>query len=94
MGSVGVEADDDDSIVKESLQRCEPSSDAAYGELRALLARLHDPTTRRDARLFLTSLHRHQQHSSSRNRRARAERSGRAGGAGRGASGRAAVSGG
>jgi hypothetical protein len=66
MGSMGVEADDDDSIVKESLQRCEPSGDAAYGELRALLARLHDPATRRDARLILTALHRHQQHSSSR----------------------------
>ncbi|AQK95732.1 Methionine S-methyltransferase [Zea mays] len=65
MGSVGVEADDDGSIVKEFLQRCEPSGDAAYGELRALLARLHDPATRRDARLFLAALHRHQQRSSS-----------------------------
>lgn len=65
MGSVGVDADDDGSIVKEFLQRCEPSGDAAYGELRALLARLHDPATRRDARLFLAALHRHQQRSSS-----------------------------
>lgn len=65
MGSVGVEADDSSSVVKEFLQRCEPSGDAAYGELRALLARLHDPATRRDARLFLAALRRHQQQSSS-----------------------------
>ncbi|KAG0516439.1 hypothetical protein BDA96_09G003300 [Sorghum bicolor] len=64
MGSVGVEAADDSSssvVVKEFLQRCEPSGDAAYGELRALLERLHDPATRRDARLFLAALRRHQQ---------------------------------
>jgi len=65
MGSVGVEAAADDSsssvVVKEFLQRCEPSGDAAYGELRALLERLHDPATRRDARLFLAALRRHQQ---------------------------------
>ena len=61
MGSVGVvEADDSSSVVKEFLQRCEPSGDAAYGELRALLARLHGPATRRDARVFLAAL-RHQQ---------------------------------
>ena len=66
MGSVGVvEADDSSSVVKEFLQRCEPSGDAAYGELRALLARLHDPATRRDARVFLAALRRQQQQSSS-----------------------------
>jgi methionine S-methyltransferase len=66
MGSVGVvEADDMSSVVNEFLQRCEPSGDAAYGELRALLARLHDPATRRDARVFLTALRRHQQQQSS-----------------------------
>ncbi|CAD6273364.1 unnamed protein product [Miscanthus lutarioriparius] len=66
MGSVGVvEADDSSSVVKEFLQRCEPSGDAAYGELRALLARLHDPATRRDARVFLAALRRHQQQQSS-----------------------------
>ena len=66
MGSVGVAADDMSSVVvKEFLQRCEPSGDAAYGELRALLARLHDPATRRDARVFLAALRRQQQQSSS-----------------------------
>ena len=66
MGSVGVAADDMSSVVvKEFLQRCEPSGDAAYGELRALLARLHDPATRRDARVFLAALRRHQQQQSS-----------------------------
>jgi len=66
MGSVGVAADDMSSVVvKEFLQRCEPSGDAAYGELRSLLARLDDPATRRDARVFLAALRRHQQQQSS-----------------------------
>ncbi|XP_066362787.1 methionine S-methyltransferase-like isoform X6 [Miscanthus floridulus] len=65
MGSVGVEADDSSSVVKEFLQRCEPSGDAAYGELRSLLARLHDPATRRDARVFLAALRQQQQQQQS-----------------------------
>ncbi|KAM3399964.1 hypothetical protein ACQJBY_005066 [Aegilops geniculata] len=40
------------------LERCAASGDAAYGELRELLARLHDPATRQEARVFLTGLRR------------------------------------
>ncbi|OEL24478.1 Methionine S-methyltransferase [Dichanthelium oligosanthes] len=66
MGSVGVEEDASvKGAVEAFLQRCAPSGDAAYAELRALLARLHDPATRRDARVFLTALRRRQQSSSS-----------------------------
>ncbi|CAN6358188.1 unnamed protein product [Urochloa humidicola] len=64
MGSVSVEEDAGGSVkaaaVEAFLERCAPSGDAAYGELRALLARLHDPTTRREARVFLASLRRRQ----------------------------------
>ncbi|KAG8084625.1 hypothetical protein GUJ93_ZPchr0010g8187 [Zizania palustris] len=38
------------------LERCQPSGDAAYGELKALLGRLHDPAARRSARAFLAAL--------------------------------------
>lgn len=54
MGSEGVEVVVED--VEAFLKRCEPSGDAAYAELRALLARLHDPKTRRQARVFLAEL--------------------------------------
>ncbi|CAN6349422.1 unnamed protein product [Urochloa humidicola] len=65
MGSVGVEEDASGGGTKAAavdafLERCAPSGDAAYGELRALLARLHDPATRRDARVFLAALRRRQ----------------------------------
>jgi methionine S-methyltransferase len=63
MGSVGVE-EDAKAAVEAFLQRCAPSGDAAYAELRALLARLHDPATRRQARVFLAALRRRQQSSS------------------------------
>ena len=70
MGSVGVEEDAGAGGVKGGaveafLERCAPSGDAAYAELRALLARLHDPATRRDARVFLAALRRRQKSSSS-----------------------------
>ncbi|GJN36392.1 hypothetical protein PR202_gb25247 [Eleusine coracana subsp. coracana] len=52
---VAMEEEDD---VEGFLKRCEPSGDAAYAELKTLLARLHDPATRRQARVFLTALHR------------------------------------
>jgi methionine S-methyltransferase len=66
MGSVGVEEDAGGAAVNKAaveafLERCAPSGDAAYGELRALLARLHDPATRRQARVFLAELRRRQQ---------------------------------
>jgi methionine S-methyltransferase len=66
MGSVGVEEDAGAAAVNKAaveafLERCAPSGDAAYGELRALLARLHDPATRRQARVFLAELRRRQQ---------------------------------
>ncbi|RLN28838.1 hypothetical protein C2845_PM05G09760 [Panicum miliaceum] len=63
MGSVGVE-EDAKAAVEAFLQRCAPSGDAAYAELRALLARLHDPATRRQERVFLAALRRRQQSSS------------------------------
>ncbi|KAB8097739.1 hypothetical protein EE612_026547 [Oryza sativa] len=53
MGSAGVE---DAAAVAAFLERCAPSGDAAYGELKAVLGRLHEPTTRRAARAFLTAL--------------------------------------
>ncbi|KAF0924183.1 hypothetical protein E2562_008482 [Oryza meyeriana var. granulata] len=53
MGSAGVE---DAATVAAFLERCAPSGDVAYGELKALLGRLHDPATRRAARAFLTAL--------------------------------------
>nr|CAB3459879.1 unnamed protein product [Digitaria exilis] len=66
MGSVGVEEDAGGKVAVEAfLERCAPSGDAAYAELRALLARLHDPTTRRAARVFLADLRRRQSSSSS-----------------------------
>uniref|UniRef100_K3ZFC4 Uncharacterized protein n=1 Tax=Setaria italica TaxID=4555 RepID=K3ZFC4_SETIT len=66
MGSVGLEEDAGavKAAVEAFLERCAPSGDAAYGELRALLARLHDPATRRQARVFLAELRRRQQSSS------------------------------
>ncbi|KAL0412810.1 UNVERIFIED_CONTAM: Methionine S-methyltransferase [Sesamum radiatum] len=42
--------------MEEFLKKCEPSGDAAYGALRSLLERLEDPTTRADARIFLSEL--------------------------------------
>ncbi|KAL6624638.1 hypothetical protein ACP70R_031959 [Stipagrostis hirtigluma subsp. patula] len=59
MGSVGG-AGAAEVEVEAFLRRCAPSADAAYGELRALLAGLHDPATRRQARLFLAALRRRQ----------------------------------
>ncbi|GJM94276.1 hypothetical protein PR202_ga10907 [Eleusine coracana subsp. coracana] len=56
-GQVAMEDD-----VEGFLKRCEPSGDAAYAELKALLARLHDPATRRQARVFLAALHRRYHH--------------------------------
>jgi hypothetical protein len=48
-----------EGVVVDFLKRCEPSGDAAYGELKALLGRLHDPATRRQARVFLAALRGH-----------------------------------
>ncbi|KAI3445534.1 hypothetical protein Pfo_002199 [Paulownia fortunei] len=42
--------------MEEFLKRCEQSGDAAYSELRSLLERLEDPSTRADARIFLSEL--------------------------------------
>ncbi|KAL0422188.1 UNVERIFIED_CONTAM: Methionine S-methyltransferase [Sesamum latifolium] len=42
--------------MEEFLKRCEQSGDAAYGALRSLLERLEDPSTRTDARVFLSEL--------------------------------------
>lgn len=39
------------------LKQCEQSGDAAYSAFRSLLERLEDPTTRKDARIFLSDLH-------------------------------------
>uniref|UniRef100_A0A0E0KXI0 Uncharacterized protein n=1 Tax=Oryza punctata TaxID=4537 RepID=A0A0E0KXI0_ORYPU len=52
MGSAGAGVEDAAAF----LERCAPSGDAAYGELKAVLGRLHEPTTRRAARAFLTAL--------------------------------------
>ncbi|KAL9174885.1 hypothetical protein ABFS82_02G080000 [Erythranthe guttata] len=43
--------------MEEFLNQCEQSGDAAYSALRSLLERLEDPTTRTDARIFLSELH-------------------------------------
>ncbi|KAL8541865.1 hypothetical protein ACS0TY_002931 [Phlomoides rotata] len=42
---------------EEFLKQCEVSGDAAYSALRSLLERLEDPSTRTDARIFLSELH-------------------------------------
>ncbi|XP_054801837.1 methionine S-methyltransferase-like isoform X2 [Prosopis cineraria] len=42
--------------VEEFLKHCEQSGDAAYGALRSVLAHLEDPTTRSQARIFLSDL--------------------------------------
>ncbi|CAH9112051.1 unnamed protein product [Cuscuta epithymum] len=42
--------------VDDFLKQCEHSGDAAYGALRSLLERLEDPTTRKEARIFLSIL--------------------------------------
>ncbi|VFQ84840.1 unnamed protein product [Cuscuta campestris] len=41
---------------EEFLKQCEHSGDAAYGALRSLLERLEDPSTRKEARIFLALL--------------------------------------
>ncbi|CAA0814092.1 Methionine S-methyltransferase [Striga hermonthica] len=43
--------------MEEFLSKCQPSGDAAYSALRSLLERLEDPSTRTDARVFLSELH-------------------------------------
>ncbi|XP_057798250.1 methionine S-methyltransferase-like [Salvia miltiorrhiza] len=43
--------------MEDFLKQCEQSGDAAYSSLRSLLERLEDPTTRTDARIFLSELH-------------------------------------
>ncbi|XP_037480738.1 methionine S-methyltransferase-like isoform X1 [Triticum dicoccoides] len=62
MGSVAAAVQDDSTSPSELeaafLERCAASGDAAYGELRELLSRLHDPATRQEARIFLTGLRR------------------------------------
>ncbi|VAH12184.1 unnamed protein product [Triticum turgidum subsp. durum] len=62
MGSVAAAVQEDSTSPSELeaafLERCAASGDAAYGELRELLARLHDPATRQEARVFLTCLRR------------------------------------
>ncbi|KAL5232515.1 hypothetical protein ABZP36_031291 [Zizania latifolia] len=55
MGSANVD-DAAAATVAAFLERCHPSGDAAYGELKALLGRLHDPAARRSARAFLAAL--------------------------------------
>ncbi|KAJ8647368.1 hypothetical protein MRB53_000391 [Persea americana] len=47
MASVGIE---------EFLMQCENSGDSAYNALKSLLKKLDDPTTRADARVFLSDL--------------------------------------
>ncbi|PIN24059.1 Methionine S-methyltransferase [Handroanthus impetiginosus] len=42
--------------IEDFLKQCEQSSDAAYSALRLLLERLEDPSTRTDARIFLSEL--------------------------------------
>ncbi|CAM0958742.1 unnamed protein product [Alopecurus aequalis] len=56
MGSVAAAVPSPDSTTASFLERCAASGDAAYGELRELLAKLHDPATRKEARVFLTAL--------------------------------------
>ncbi|GAA0168693.1 methyltransferase [Lithospermum erythrorhizon] len=43
--------------VDEFLQKCQHSGDVAYSELRSLLDRLEDPTTRKATRVFLSDVH-------------------------------------
>ncbi|EYU33299.1 hypothetical protein MIMGU_mgv1a000547mg [Erythranthe guttata] len=43
--------------MEEFLNQCQQSGDAAYSALRLLLDRLEDPSTRTDARIFLSELH-------------------------------------
>ncbi|KAL6501327.1 mitochondrial metal transporter [Orobanche hederae] len=43
--------------MEEFLKQCEQSGDSAYSALRSLLERLEDPSTRTDARIFLSELH-------------------------------------
>ncbi|GFP95064.1 methionine s-methyltransferase [Phtheirospermum japonicum] len=43
--------------MEEFLKQCKQSGDAAYSALRSLLERLEDPSTRTDARIFLSELH-------------------------------------
>lgn len=42
--------------MEEFLKRCEKSGDSAYNALKSLLEKLDDPTTRADARVFLSDL--------------------------------------
>ncbi|XP_040379821.1 methionine S-methyltransferase isoform X1 [Oryza brachyantha] len=53
MGSAGVE---EDAAAAAFLERCSASGDVAYGELKQLLGRLQEPSTRPAARAFLTAL--------------------------------------
>lgn len=43
--------------MEDFLKQCEQSGDAAYSALRSLLERLEDPSTRTDARIFLSEVH-------------------------------------
>lgn len=43
--------------MEEFLKQCKLSGDSAYSALRSLLERLEDPSTRTDARIFLSELH-------------------------------------
>lgn len=43
--------------MEEFLKQCQQSGDAAYSALRSLLERLEDPSTRADARIFLSEVH-------------------------------------
>ncbi|KAM0911694.1 hypothetical protein ACQ4PT_013303 [Festuca glaucescens] len=58
MGSVAAAVHEfpDSSTTALFLERCAASGDAAYSELRELLARLNDPATRQEARVFLAAL--------------------------------------
>ena len=56
MGSVAAAVHEPSPSTDSFLERCAASGDAAYGELRELLARLHDPATRKEARVFLAAL--------------------------------------
>ncbi|XP_047942467.1 methionine S-methyltransferase-like isoform X4 [Salvia hispanica] len=44
-------------VMEDFLKQCQHSGDAAYTAIRSLLERLEDPTTRTDARIFLSQLH-------------------------------------
>ncbi|XP_047982422.1 methionine S-methyltransferase-like [Salvia hispanica] len=43
--------------MEDFLKQCQQSGDAAYSALRSLLERLENPSTRTDARIFLSELH-------------------------------------